>query len=66
MHLNSNEIVSTSESGSILSSDIPKPLANSNAEITLNPEVHIEGEKSSCLESPSTQSNAMPTNANEL
>ncbi len=48
-----------------MASDIPKSLANSNAVVTMNPEVHSEGEKSSCLDSPSTQSNVMPTNENE-
>ena len=60
-----NEIVSTSESGSVFASDILKSLANSNAVVTMNSEVHSEGEKSSCLDSPCTQSNAMPTNANQ-
>jgi len=51
-----NEIVSSSESSSVFASDIPKSFANNNAVFTLNPEVHSKGEKSSCLDSLSTQS----------
>jgi len=53
MTSNRNDIVSTSESGSVFASDIPELLGNSHAVVTMYSEVHSEGEKSSCLDSAS-------------